>query len=184
MHVDPMMCNATTQSANGSAWPGFGGLLPRVVWQGGEKGAPRNEGWDERSRGVAEITTSGLGLRGRVSAAMGPPPAARSGQIAEAHVPLILYSPVSWLLLPPLLRMLNAGEALDPTVSTLSNPGCAASVVVASEAAEPGRWCSSCWRAAGRRANGLRIGMVVQLNIGRLSVVLNGFSMDNGTVEG
>lgn len=67
---------------------------------------------------------------------------------------------MSWLLLLP-LRMLNAGEALDPTVSTLSNPGWAASVVVlAFEPAEPGRWFSSCWSGAGRLVNGLRIGIV------------------------
>jgi hypothetical protein len=38
--------------------------------------------------------------------------------------------------------MLNAEDAFDPTVSTLSKPGCAASTVVP-EAAEPGRWFSS-----------------------------------------
>ena len=40
--------------------------------------------------------------------------------LAEGHAPLILYSPVSWLLA---LRMLMTDEALDPTVSTRSNPG-------------------------------------------------------------
>jgi hypothetical protein len=42
--------------------------------------------------------------------------------------------------------MLNADDALDPTVSTLSNPGCAASVeavVVVGPEAEPGRELSS-----------------------------------------
>ncbi len=79
-----------------------------------------------------------------------------------------MYSPVSWLRRLLLLRMLNAGEGLeDPTVSTLSNPGCAASVAVvvvvliSAPPAEPGRgWFSSCWRAAGRRVKGLRIGIV------------------------
>ena len=85
--------------------------------------------------------------------------AAGSGRWAVVNIPLILYSPVSWLGL--LLRMLNADDALDPTVSTLSNPGCAASVVVG-PAAEPGRELSSCAVAGpGRRANGLRIGIVV-----------------------
>lgn len=88
------------------------------------------------------------------------------------NIPLILYSPVSWLLL--LLRMLNADEALDPTVSTLSNPGCAASAVMF-PAAEPGLWFSS-WTALGpgRRANGLRIGIVLRqiydLNYKRLAM--------------
>jgi len=41
--------------------------------------------------------------------------------------------------------MLNADDALDPTVSTLSNPGCAASEeeAVVGPAAEPGRELSS-----------------------------------------
>jgi hypothetical protein len=56
--------------------------------------------------------------------------------------------------------MLKADEAFDPTVSTLSKPGCAASGVRV-PAAEPGRWFSS-WTAAGpgRRAKGLRMGIV------------------------
>jgi hypothetical protein len=62
----------------------------------------------------------------------------RSGLV---DIPLILYSPVSWLGL--LLRMLNADDALDPTVSTLSNPGCAASAEVVGPEAEPGRELSS-----------------------------------------
>jgi hypothetical protein len=99
--------------------------------------------------------------RGPEDAEITPPtdPSPTACQV-ENNIPLILYSPVSWLLL---LRMLNAGDALDPTVSTLSNPGCAGSVVLLPEADEPGRWFSSCWRAAagpGRRANGLRIGIV------------------------
>jgi hypothetical protein len=59
--------------------------------------------------------------------------------------------------------MLNADDAFDPTVSTLSNPGCAASATVP-EAAEPGRWFSS-WITAGpgRRANGLRMGIFGKL---------------------
>lgn len=40
--------------------------------------------------------------------------------LRSGHLPLILYSPVSWLLL---LRMLRTDEALDPTVSTRSKPG-------------------------------------------------------------
>lgn len=57
-------------------------------------------------------------------------------ECGDLNIPLILYSPVSWLFL--LLRMLNADDAFDPTVSTLSNPGCAASGVRV-PAAEPGR---------------------------------------------
>lgn len=72
-------------------------------------------------------------------------------------IPLILYSPVSWLVLRP---MLNAGDALDPTVSTLSNPGCATSGFPAA-ADEPGRWFSSAvTMAPGRREKGLRMGIV------------------------
>lgn len=169
MRADPMMRNATTQSANSSAWLGFGGLLPGFVWRGGEEGGLRKRGGGRRGPRRRRDNNSRAWAPGPSLCSQGTDRRqVRSGQIAKAHVPLILYSPVSWLLLPPLLRMLNAGEALDPTVSTLSNPGCAASVVVASEAAEPGRWCSFCWRAAGRRANGLRIGMVVQPSIRRL----------------
>jgi len=71
------------------------------------------------------------------------------------YVPLILYSPVSWLLL---LRMLSADDALEPTVSTLSKPGCAEST---SPAAVPGREFSSGESVAPvRRAKGLRIGIL------------------------
>lgn len=62
-------------------------------------------------------------------------------------IPLILYSPVSWFLV---FRMLRTEVALEPTVSTFSKPG-----------AVSGRWFSS-WTTMlpGRRAKGLRIGMV------------------------
>lgn len=65
--------------------------------------------------------------------------AAHSGDF-EGTVPLILYSPVSWLLL--LLRMLNADDAFDPTVSTLSNPG-DSTLSFTLPAADPGREFSS-----------------------------------------
>jgi hypothetical protein len=64
-----------------------------------------------------------------------------AGSGAAVDIPLILYSPVSWLGL--LLRMLNADDALDPTVSTLSNPGCTASAEAVVDAAEPGWVLSS-----------------------------------------
>ncbi len=74
----------------------------------------------------------------------------------QSPVPLILYSPVSWLFL---LRTLIADDAFEPTVSTLSNPGCATSVM---PLGVPGRKFSSATRAPGRRAKGLRIGMVTK----------------------
>ena len=56
--------------------------------------------------------------------------------------------------------MLSADEALEPTVSTLSNPGCAEST---SPFAEPGREFSSGESVApARRAKGLRIGMLAE----------------------
>jgi hypothetical protein len=69
-----------------------------------------------------------------------------------------LYSPVSWLLA---LRILSADEALEPTVSTRSKPGCATSLF---EEAEPGREFSSLGMLSpGRRAKGFRIGIVAFL---------------------
>lgn len=91
----------------------------------------------------------------------------------RGNIPLILYSPVSWLFLL-LPRMLNADDALDPTVSTRSKPGCAASE--RTDAEEPGRWGPS-WRAAGpgRRAKGLRIGIVGGVDMRELFLVDNGW---------
>jgi len=66
--------------------------------------------------------------------------------------PLILYSPVSWLLA---LRMLSAEDALEPTVSTRSKAG---STLTPSDPS--GRRFSSLATAPGRRAKGLRIGIV------------------------
>jgi hypothetical protein len=76
-------------------------------------------------------------------------PVTGSGPIA----PLILYSPVSWLLLLPTL---SAEEALEPTVSTLSKSGAFIEASV-----EPGRRFSSCGlEAPARRVNGFRIGIL------------------------
>lgn len=68
----------------------------------------------------------------------------------SGHAPLILYSPVSWLLV---LRMLRADEALDPTVSTRSKPRCGS--------CRSGSRFSSCAAAVPvRRAKGLRMGIL------------------------
>lgn len=75
-------------------------------------------------------------------------------QSKTLFLPDILYSPVSWLL--PLL-MLRADDALEPTVSTRSNPG---GVFKGASMAMGGRKFSS----AGRLAKGLRIGIVVVIN--------------------
>lgn len=85
--------------------------------------------------------------------------AVRSMRGRESVLPLILYSPLSWLRL---LRTLSADEGVDPTVSTRSKPGWAGSVV---EVAEPGRTFSSLGMLRpGRRAKGLRIGIVAVLS--------------------
>ena len=64
---------------------------------------------------------------------------------------------MSWLLL---LRTLRAEDALDPTVSTLSKPGCAGSAALSDDdESEP--MLSSCGIVRpGRRAKGLRMGML------------------------
>lgn len=68
----------------------------------------------------------------------------------SGHAPLILYSPVSWLLV---LRMLRAGDALDPTVSTRSKPRYGS--------CRSGCRFSSCAAAVPvRRAKGLRMGIL------------------------
>ena len=79
----------------------------------------------------------------------------------KAIIPLILYSPVSWLLL---LRTLRAEDALDPTVSTLSKPGCAGSALSDDESEAV---LSSCGIVRpGRRAKGLRMGMLGWSGVG------------------
>lgn len=65
------------------------------------------------------------------------------------YSPLILYSPVSWLLPLP---MLKAEDALEPTVSTRSKPGCWLT--------SSGRWFSSWAVEPGRRAKGFLMGMM------------------------
>lgn len=103
-----------------------------------------------------------------------PPTHSHTQPTERKHIPLILYSPVSWLLLP--LRMLNADEAPvldDPTVSTRSNPGCATSLLPGvaglprpEPEPEPGRRFSSCVcvtvtrGGGGRRVKGLRMGIL------------------------
>jgi hypothetical protein len=86
---------------------------------------------------------------------------ARSAELAGtrqglAHSPLILYSPVSWLLE---LRMLSAEDSLDdPTVFWRSKPGCAGSTA---DPEDPGRTFSSgTIKLPGRRAKGFRMGMM------------------------
>lgn len=79
--------------------------------------------------------------------------------IKKAVSPLILYSPVSWLLL--LLRMLRPEDAFDPTVSTRSNPGCATSTALPVADWEPSLALSlRLVGTPGRRAKGFRIGIV------------------------
>jgi hypothetical protein len=83
---------------------------------------------------------------------------------ARGHAPLILYSPLSWLLE---LRMLRADEALEPTVSTRSKVGgllCAG-------------WRFSSLAASGRRAKGFRIGMTGRLVHKSLKVESRGCEM-------
>lgn len=75
----------------------------------------------------------------------------------EGHAPLILYSPVSWLLA---LRMLSTDDALEPTVSTRSKPGVVCWLLTCS-----GRRFSSWARAPGFRAKGLRMGMMGDLYV-------------------
>ena len=70
---------------------------------------------------------------------------------AGGHAPLILYSPLSWLLL---LRTLSTEEAFEPWVSIRSKPGAS------------GRRESSVAVTWPRRVNGLRIGMMVAYRLG------------------
>lgn len=87
------------------------------------------------------------------------------------YVPLILYSPLSWLFE---LRTLRAEEALEPTVSTRSNPGGPLVMLVGC------RFSSPTAAAPGRRAKGLRMGMLIATDA-RIDTELACQSSDGGT---